>query len=41
MEDRELLNNFSNYSVKIARDFQKRSHGECVIDLIDRIKKSW
>jgi glycosyltransferase involved in cell wall biosynthesis len=40
MEDRELLNNFSNYSVKIARDFQKRSHGECVIDLIDRIKKS-
>ncbi|MFT5254194.1 MAG: glycosyltransferase involved in cell wall biosynthesis [Flavobacteriales bacterium] len=40
IEDRELLNNFSNYSVKISRDFQKRSHGECVIDLIDRIKKN-
>jgi glycosyltransferase involved in cell wall biosynthesis len=40
MEDRKLLNKFSDYSVKISRDFQKRSHAECVNDLIARIKKN-
>lgn len=38
MEDKELYKRFSDYSVKISRVFQKRAHGECLADLIKRIK---
>lgn len=40
IEDKALHKTFSNYSVKISRDFQKRAHGECLTDLIKRIKKN-
>lgn len=38
MEDKELHQTFSDYSVKISRAFQKRAHGECLADLMERIK---
>lgn len=38
MEDKVLYKTFSDYSVKISRVFQKRAHGGCLADLIDRIK---
>ena len=38
MEDKELYKSFSDYSVKISRVFQKRAHGGCMADLMERIK---
>jgi glycosyltransferase involved in cell wall biosynthesis len=38
MEDKVLHKDFSAYSVKISRDFQKRAHGECLADLMKKIQ---
>jgi glycosyltransferase involved in cell wall biosynthesis len=39
LDDKVMYKSFSDYSVKISRTFQKRSHGKCVEDLINKINK--
>jgi len=38
MDDKKLLQDFGAYSREISLKFQQRSHGQVVIDLIDRVR---